>query len=70
MVSKNPLAIKYPSPAPAEYTMTMPVMELVRFRFFMMKYTAIMDRKPGNRFMMMAMFIRGLRALKRMQLMA
>ena len=50
--------------------MTMPVMELVRFRFFMMKYTAIMDRKPGNRFMIMAMFIRGLRDLKRMQLMA
>ena len=48
----------------------MPVMELVRFRFFMMKYTAIIDRKPGNRFMIIARFIRGLRALKRIQLMA
>ena len=57
-------------PEPAEYTMIMPILELVRPISFMMKYTATMDRKPGNRFRMMAMFIRGLRALKRMQDMA
>ena len=57
-------------PEPAEYTMTIPVMELVRPISFMMKYTATIDRKPGNRFRMMATFIMGLRALKRMQLIA
>ena len=40
---------------------------MVRFRVFRMKYTAIMDNTPGNRFTITAAFISGLRAGKRMQ---
>ena len=36
----------------------------------MIKYTAIMLRNPGKRFRMIAMFIMGLRALKRIHDMA
>ena len=38
-------------------------------KVFMMKYMAIMDRKPGNRVIIMPRFIRGFLAGKRIRLM-
>ena len=60
MVSKNPLAIWKERPAPPEYTR----ISATRIRLpsvipmaFSIKYTAIMDMKPGNSPRIMAIFM-------------